>query len=83
MPRTPRYSIATPTKDWGDMGSFALVAQATRLLGQVLRHISEPSLNEEEAILLDKTLHALVRVVLIEGQRQNLYMMNQDAICSM
>jgi len=65
------------------MGPFALIAQAARLLGQVLRHVTESALDEEEAILLDKTLQALGQVVTMEGQLQKLNMMNQDAICSM
>jgi hypothetical protein len=84
MPSAPRYTVATPTIKWGDMGPFALVAQASRLLGQVLRHVCEPSgLDEEEAILLDRTLRALAQVVDVEGQLQDLFMMNQQAICSM
>jgi hypothetical protein len=66
------------------MGAFALVAQATRLLGLVLRHVTDShGLDEEEAVLLDKTLKSLSEVVVVEGQLQDLHMMNQQAICSM
>lgn len=66
------------------MGPFALVAQAARLLGLVLRHISDShNLDEEEAIILDRTLKSLSEVVDVEGQLRDLQMMNQQAICSM
>lgn len=77
------YRVTTPAIEWGDMGPFALVAQATRLLGMVLRHISDPlNLDEEEAILLDRTLKSLSEVMAVEGQIQDLHMMNQKAICT-
>ena len=70
--------------DWGDMGPYALVAQATRLLGQVLRHISEtPHLDQTEAMLLENTLRALSKVIHVEGQLQDVRMLNQQAVCSM
>jgi len=66
------------------MGPFALVAQATRLLGLVLKHISEPSNpDEQEAPLLEGALIALTKVIMVEGELQDLHMMNQQAICSM
>lgn len=47
------------------MSKFALVAQAARLLGQVLKHVSRNSadqaLRDEEGIQLDRTLHALIK----------------------
>ncbi|RDW81835.1 hypothetical protein BP6252_02947 [Coleophoma cylindrospora] len=83
MPSRPPYSVSAPSIQWGDMGPFALTAQATRLLGQVLSHVSQATdLDEEEAILLDRALRALARVVHVEGQLQDLHMMNQEAICS-
>ncbi|RDW62497.1 hypothetical protein BP5796_10799 [Coleophoma crateriformis] len=83
MPSRPPYSVSAPSIKWGDMGPFALTAQATRLLGQVLNHVSQPTdLDQEEAILLDRALRALARVVDVEGQLQDLHMMNQEAICS-
>ncbi len=76
------YSITLSVK-LGEMGPFSLVAHATRLLGQVLRHISSPVLDEEEALLLGNALEALRRVVVIEEELQNLHLMNQQCICSM
>lgn len=64
------------------MGPFALVAQATRLLGQVLRHVSSKVLDEEEATLLDRALGGLAKIVVVEEELQDLHMMNQQAICS-
>jgi hypothetical protein len=76
--------VATPAIEWGEIGSFALVAQATRLLGLVLKHISDShNLDEEEAILLDRTLRSLSQVVVVEGKLRDLNLMNQQAICSM
>jgi hypothetical protein len=46
------------------MSKFALVCQAARLLGQVLKHISsdivDQKLYDEEGMQLDRTLHALI-----------------------
>jgi hypothetical protein len=78
------YSMTTPSLELGDLTPFALICQATRLLGLVLGHISNNStLDEEEAILLDGALRALEQVVAVEGQLLDLHMMNQQAICSM
>jgi len=65
------------------MGQFSLVAQATRLLGLVLKHISESPDLDEEASLLNAALTALAKVIAVEGELQDLHMMNQQAICSM
>ena len=66
------------------MGPFALIAQATRLLGLVLKHISNSShLDEEEALLLNAALTSLSEVIVVEAELQDLHMMNQQAICSM
>lgn len=66
------------------MGPFALIAQATRLLGLVLTHIAKPrTLDAAEAILLHRALDSLSEVVVMEGQLRALDMMNQKAICSM
>ena len=65
------------------MGPFALIAQATRLLGLVLKHISESSnLDEEGALLLDGALTSLSQVIVVEGELQDVHMMNQQAICT-
>jgi hypothetical protein len=47
------------------MSKFALLAQSACLLGQVLKHVSDHTLDQtlydEESIQLDRTLHALIR----------------------
>ena len=69
------------------LGQFALKAEATRLLGQVIRHIESPnfgdSFHAEEALLLHGALRALVTVTEFEGETHNLDVMNQTAMCSM
>jgi hypothetical protein len=46
------------------MSRFALVCQAARLLGQVLKHVSsdvvDQGLHDEEAMRLDRTIRAMV-----------------------
>ncbi|KAE9368377.1 hypothetical protein N431DRAFT_414719 [Stipitochalara longipes BDJ] len=68
------------------LGQFALKAEATRLLGQVIRHVESPtfgnSFHAEEGLLLDGALRALVTVTEFEGQNHNLDVMNQTAMCS-
>ena len=70
-----------------DLGSFALAAETTRLLGQVLRHItieaSDDRLYEDEALLLDRALHALITVVECERNVRRLRVMNESAMCRM
>lgn len=84
MPSNPMYSIGTSIVEWGGLGPFALIAQATLLLGKVLRHIAEPPpLDEEEAILLDGALKALLKVLYVERELQQIYMMNQQSICTL
>ena len=69
------------------LGRFALKAEATRLLGQVIRHVEatdfEDTFHKEEALLLDGALRALVNVTEFEGQSHSLDVMNQTAMCSM
>lgn len=85
-----------PTKSIGvlsshsreEMGRFALAAETTRLLGQVLRHVStndafDNNLHGEEALLLDRALQVLSTVVDYEGYSHRLSVMNQTAMCSM
>ena len=52
------------------LGRFALKAEATRLLGQVIRHVEatdfEDTFHKEEALLLDGALRALVNVTEFE-----------------
>lgn len=46
------------------MSKFALVCQAARLLGQVLRHVSAEAVDQtaydEEAVQLHRTLEAMI-----------------------
>ncbi|KAH8757416.1 hypothetical protein BGZ57DRAFT_771977, partial [Hyaloscypha finlandica] len=53
------------------LGRFALKAEATRLLGQVIRHAEatdfEDTFHKEEALLLDGALRAFVNVTEFEG----------------
>jgi hypothetical protein len=46
------------------MSKFALVCQAARLLGQVLKHVSgdivDQGLHDEEAVQLDRTIRAMI-----------------------
>ena len=84
-----------PTKNIGvissssreDLGRFALAAETTRLLGQVLRHVSTETSNDrlckDGALLLDGALRALNTVVEYEGNAHRLSVMNQTALCSM
>ncbi|TVY88214.1 hypothetical protein LAWI1_G003897 [Lachnellula willkommii] len=69
------------------LGRFALTAEATRLLGQVLDHIASDDfgthLHGEQALLLDNALRALETVVAYEGRYNSLSIMNQISMCSM
>ncbi|KAL7790695.1 hypothetical protein V8C43DRAFT_73258 [Trichoderma afarasin] len=68
-----------------EMGRFARFAQATSLLGKVLRHICEDNIEEslhyEERIQLQRTLYALVNLSVVEGQVRNLEFCTQTATC--
>jgi hypothetical protein len=67
------------------MGRFARFAQATYLLGRVLRHTSDHTadqdFHEAEAVQLRRTLRALVSLSEIEGQVRKLEFCSQTAIC--
>lgn len=69
------------------LGRYALTAEATRLLGQVIRHIEAKTFgdpfHDEEGLLLDRALRALVTVTEFEGQNHDLDVMNQTLMCSM
>ena len=69
------------------LGRFALIVEATRLLGQVLDHIASNDfgshLHGEQALLLDNALRALESVVAYEGNYNSLSIMNQTSMCSM
>jgi hypothetical protein len=66
------------------MGRFARFAQATYLLGRVLRHASDHSadqkFHQEEAQQLRRTLRALVSLSEMEGQVRQLEFCTQTAI---
>ncbi|KAH7319124.1 hypothetical protein BKA65DRAFT_513843 [Rhexocercosporidium sp. MPI-PUGE-AT-0058] len=69
-----------------DLGPFATMAEATRLLSQVLEHVSAKNTDEqlhiEEALILDRALKALECVVEYEGDYNRLSIMNQTTLCS-
>lgn len=45
----------------GHMSRFALLCQAARLLGQVLRHVSSDSaIHDDVSVQLDRTLESMV-----------------------
>lgn len=68
------------------LGRYALKAEATRLLGQVIKHVEAAafgdSFHDEEGLLLDRALQALVTVTEFEGQIHSLDVMNQTSMCS-
>lgn len=67
------------------MGRFARFAQATYLLGQVFRHVSDrPRDNtfyEQEAAQLNRTLHALIHLSQSEAETRRLEFCTQTAVC--
>ena len=49
----------------GHMSRFALLCQAARLLGQVLRHLSsDPAVRDDAWIQLDRTLQSMIAAAL-------------------
>ncbi|KAH8817225.1 hypothetical protein F5884DRAFT_830319 [Xylogone sp. PMI_703] len=68
-----------------EMGRFARWAQATHLLGCVLRHVSDLDVDKafrsEERVQLSRTLSALVNLTIFEGQVRNLEFCTQTATC--
>jgi len=73
------------------MGCFALIAQATCLFAQVLRHINSPCLDKEllrdEALHLDRALNSLrflLDVLTTTGaEPQKVPFLSQTTICAM
>lgn len=67
------------------MGRFARFAQATHLLGRVLRHVSDThadtEFRTEERVQLYRTLSALANLTLQQGQNQPLEFCTQTATC--
>ena len=69
-----------------DLGPFATMAEATRLLSRVLEHVAVTDVDEQhdqEALILDRALKALGSVVEDEGDYNKLSIMNQTTMCSM
>jgi hypothetical protein len=71
-------------------GRLALTAEVSKLLGQVIDHIAAEDLgsnlahlHEEQGLLLDNALRALEFVIECESHDDELYVMNQNAMCSM
>jgi hypothetical protein len=89
MPSKPPAQVSSPSSD--SMGRFALIAQATCLFAQVLRHINSPSLDKEllrdEALLLDRALNSLrslLDVLTTAGDEpQKVPFLSQTTICAM
>jgi hypothetical protein len=83
MPLNDVYTVSSPTSL--KMGRFGRFAQATYLLGRVLKHVSDRQVNpeflEEEATQLQRTLHALVTLVKVESQNSRMEFCTQSAIC--
>ncbi|CZR56322.1 uncharacterized protein PAC_06210 [Phialocephala subalpina] len=67
------------------MGRFARFAQATYLLGQVFRHVSDQprddAFYEQEAAQLNRTLHALIHLSQSEAETRRLEFCTQTAVC--
>lgn len=80
------FSILQPRSNQ-DLGPFASMAEATRLLGRVLEHVgaedADDQIHNEEALILDRALKALESVVEFEGEYDHLSIMNQTTMCSM
>ena len=80
---TQLYTLLSPSSL--NMGRFARFAQATYLLEQVYRHVSDqtsdPDFHKEEAKQLHRTIHALLRVAEIESQTRKLGVCTQMAVC--
>jgi hypothetical protein len=68
-----------------NMGRFARLAQATHLLDKVIHHNRDSTMSseflEDEAIQLDKALHALVVFTVAEATRRQMRLCCQTALC--
>jgi len=69
IPSGPSETISTPSSLI--IGVFARECQISHLVGRVIRHVFDPTLDvtfqEEEAILLERTLLAFLPLLLEEG----------------
>ncbi len=77
------WTVSSPTTL--KMGRFARFAQATYLLGRVLKHVSDRTTDteflEEEAIQLRRTLNALANLVRLESDNAAMEFCTQSSIC--
>jgi hypothetical protein len=83
MPLNEVYTVSSPTSL--KMGRFGRFAQATYLLGRVLKHVSDRTPDhqflEDEATQLGRTLNALMNLVKVENQDDRVEFCTQSAIC--
>jgi hypothetical protein len=67
------------------MGRFCLTAQATILLGKILRNVNDESdqqaSRDHEAIVLDNTIAALTNVSLQEGRFRSMGVCSPTTVC--
>lgn len=73
------HTVSAPSIS--QMSKFALVAQAARLLGQVLEHISNPVNNPEDTVQQDIQLDRTVRSLVYASQRASVPACDAVAIC--
>lgn len=83
IPCSGPSTIDSPTQL--KMGRFARFAQATHLLGQVIRHASDQTKDslfyDQETAQLNRTLHALVNLSQSEAEKTDLEFCTQTAVC--
>jgi hypothetical protein len=81
----PNYSMNAPAPSDINMGPFGRLAQATYLLDQVHRHVSDYTMTdkyrEEEAVRLDRALRALITFTTSETARRQGNLCSQMALC--
>lgn len=83
MPLNDAYTVSSPTSL--KMGRFGRFAQATYLLGRVLKHVSDRTTDreflDEEATQLRRTLQALATLVKVESLNTKAEFCTQRSIC--
>lgn len=83
----PKCFSIDPAQTPRKLGRFALKAEAARLLGQVIRHVESKSLgdpfHDEEGLLLNRALQALLTVAEFESHTHSIDVMNQTLMCQM
>jgi hypothetical protein len=79
----PLHRLSDPLT--AEMGRFCLTAQATLLLGKILRIVKGPSGRDEfrgqEANFLDTTIAVLTKISLQEGQTRDIGVCSPTTIC--